>query len=661
MGGRGATSNLSQTNRPSVWAFEIKPLVTTDKITIGWSLHDDDGDLDRVGILRAADLNGRPDPDSWIELLDLRGGADSYGEAKDIPPAGISWYSLYVTDKAGNVAFARDPIQVNSTRVRGGAGDLQPSFQDVSHGHWAFDDIELLYRNGFTKGCSEGLEYCPDQGLTRAEYAVFAERSYHGTGHVPEDPALPYFIDTLLGDWFTNWVEGLRLDGLTAGCALSPPAFCPLQELPRKEGAVIALRIMNGEDYRPPTPVGIFVDAKGDWSDAWVEAAFQAGLLAPCEPGWEPKFCPDRPLTRAMTAHMMVIARGLSGSLELTSFRMLDATDGWATSDPKQTQILRTTDGGKTWRSVTPAETALGRSEVFFLNSTHAWVISFLDYLDPIVWRTKDGGDTWEASHLYAEPMDPGAPTHERAWMKFSDADHGWLTLDYSLGMMNPWFTVTFQTTNGGTTWERGSDPPCNDPEFGFLDAQFGWMLCASENEGEKPRLFQTNDGGQNWSTIELPLENEEISTCSGGAPMLLSSKNGALMFNCWPADYGSQIALLLQTQDGGQTWRSSKLPGDSSQLVAAHYDLQFLNPQTAILFGPDGYSAVEPLDRPIHRTLDGGQTWEKMGSLPGSAQISFVDIDHGWALMTSATGSALFYTADGGRTWDPLSIHVTP
>ncbi len=304
--------------------------------------------------------------------------------------------------------------------------------------------------------------------------------------------------------------------------------------------------------------------------------------------------------------------------------------------------------------------TLLARSEVFFLSPSHAWVISFQDHLDPIVWRTQDGGNTWEMSHLYPEPEAPGAPPHEKAWIGFTDPDHGWLALEYNLGMVNPRAVVLYLTDDGGTTWEHRSNLPCPAMAFNFFDAQHGWMVCYGDL---MPWLLQTADGGQNWSSIELPLpENEDVFACSGDSPTLFSPTSGALLLYCWSkAGSGSTLDLLYYKQDSEQTWRSSGLPGDSSQLVAPHYDVQFLDPQSAILFGPDGYPAVEPFERQIHRTLDGGQTWEKMGSLPWSAQINFVDIDHGWALRESGGRHTLLYTADGGRTWNAISLEVIP
>jgi len=47
------------------------------------------------------------------------------------------------------------------------------------------------------------------------------------------------------------------------------------------------------------------------WYAGWVQAAYGAGLIEPCATTPEMRFCPDDPLTRAVAAHMMVVAKGL--------------------------------------------------------------------------------------------------------------------------------------------------------------------------------------------------------------------------------------------------------------------------------------------------------------------------------------------------------------
>jgi hypothetical protein len=188
-----------------------------------------------------------------------------------------------------------------------------PTFTDVPFDHWAHDYIEALYAHGYVAGCSmDPLMYCPDATMIRAESAIFVERGIHGAGYMPPDPTEQVFVDVPLWEWFAKWASDLWEDGYTAGCGADPLIYCPLQEHTRTEGTVFFLRILNGADYVPPDPTGIFVDVSVDyWGAKWIEAAFNARLIPACETEPELRFCPGDPLDRAMAAYMMVRAKGL--------------------------------------------------------------------------------------------------------------------------------------------------------------------------------------------------------------------------------------------------------------------------------------------------------------------------------------------------------------
>jgi hypothetical protein len=188
------------------------------------------------------------------------------------------------------------------------------TFDDVPPDHWAFEYIETLYQNGYIAGCSDTpLLYCPEASMTRAESAVFIARGIHGAEYLPQDPAEQAFVDVPLSEWFSKWASALYQDGYTAGCGSDPLIFCPLQVHTIAEGTVFFLRMQNGSDYNPPEPIGIFTDVPvSQWYARWVEAAYAAGILLPCETTPELRACPDAPLTRAMGAYMMVRATDLT-------------------------------------------------------------------------------------------------------------------------------------------------------------------------------------------------------------------------------------------------------------------------------------------------------------------------------------------------------------
>jgi len=183
----------------------------------------------------------------------------------------------------------------------------QPIFQDVPFDHPYHDEIVYLYEQGFTAGCSSSpLLFCPDQILNRAESAVFMVRGKHGASFDPTTPGSEIFADVSSNEWYFRWVHTLYEDGFTAGCGTDPLIYCPVQEHTIAEGSVFNLRILYGEEYVPPAAEGIFADAPADtWYAKYVEAAYAAGLIEPCETLPELRICPEQTLSRALDAHML--------------------------------------------------------------------------------------------------------------------------------------------------------------------------------------------------------------------------------------------------------------------------------------------------------------------------------------------------------------------
>jgi hypothetical protein len=148
--------------------------------------------------------------------------------------------------------------------------------------------------------------------MNRAESAVFVVRGVQGSDFTPPDPTEKIFEDVALTEWYAKWATQLWNDGYTAGCGTDPLIYCPLQEHTIAEGSVFYLRMQNGADYEPPQATGIFADVPLDaWYARWIEEAYQAGILLPCQTEPELMACPLDLLDRAMGAYMMFQAKGL--------------------------------------------------------------------------------------------------------------------------------------------------------------------------------------------------------------------------------------------------------------------------------------------------------------------------------------------------------------
>jgi hypothetical protein len=195
-----------------------------------------------------------------------------------------------------------------------------PSFGDVPTSHPYWQDIEILYANGLTAGCSViPLNFCPDQIMDRAQSSVFVLRGNYGTGYTP--PVAPWdrFADDWSpGAWAEKWAEGMYNAGLTAGCATGPLRYCPWDQTPKVQAAVFGLRLKYGNSYVPAAATGtVFFDMTDTayFGTKWAEKAYADGLLPNCGTdvgSGKPLFCPNDPVSRGLGAYMIVRAKSLS-------------------------------------------------------------------------------------------------------------------------------------------------------------------------------------------------------------------------------------------------------------------------------------------------------------------------------------------------------------
>jgi hypothetical protein len=113
-------------------------------------------------------------------------------------------------------------------------------FGDVPPDYWAAAFIKQLVADGITVGCGNG-NYCPENGVTRAQMAVFLLRSEHGGSYTP--PAVG--SDTGFGDvptdyWAAAFIKQLVAEGITFGCGTN--IYCPEEPVTRAQMAVFLVR-----------------------------------------------------------------------------------------------------------------------------------------------------------------------------------------------------------------------------------------------------------------------------------------------------------------------------------------------------------------------------------------------------------------------------------
>jgi len=297
--------------------------------------------------------------------------------------------------------------------------------------------------------------------------------------------------------------------------------------------------------------------------------AFSVGLLA-LAPTWTP------------------LVSGVNGT-----FRGVSAvSDEIAWASGSGSTVLRTEDGGTTWRAIKITDDRVDFRDVDAIDAKTAYVLSIGNGPASRIYKTTDAGATWTPQFLNDDPavfLDA---------MTFWDEQHG-IVMGDSIGGK---FTL-LRTDNGGTTWTRippDSMPPALDNEGAFAAsgtnvAVFGTNVWIGTGAAAKARVLRSTDRGRTWQVFDTPL------IAGGSAGIFSIAFRDAMHGVIVGGDYRKEseaLDNLALTSDGGQTWTLVKERGLSGfRSVVAFVPGA---PMSAVAVGPQGSDL----------STDGGHTW---------------------------------------------------
>jgi len=361
----------------------------------------------------------------------------------------------------------------------------------------------------------------------------------------------------------------------------------------------------------------------------------------------------------------------------VTSINMMDANVGWATGGLENVgdHVLRTSDGGTTWADLTPPEEAAPSDDRktatgFFQDAQTGWVIfsltSGITPLQSVVWRTQDGGLSWQAS----QPLDLTNLTefYYPDYLQFADSQNGWVMVHVGAGMNHDYYAL-FRSQDGGVSWSRIQDPyndssgtmSCSKTDLLFTDASHGWLTGDCHGVAPGVQLFKSSDGGLTWETVTLvdPAGSPGMfstfdAACGAYDLFFFSNELGHLGVRCsfYDQDPITYQYFIYTTLDGGSTWVSSTYPGET---------LYFFSANTGWAFSTK-----------VQLTTDGGLTWKAVSNISWtvksswtqSAEVDFISEQIGWGVARGTEQPvplALVQTIKAGAKWAMLVPIVGP
>lgn len=261
------------------------------------------------------------------------------------------------------------------------------------------------------------------------------------------------------------------------------------------------------------------------------------------------------------------------------------------------------------------------------------------------VLRTVDGGRSWR------DVSPPGAVA-EKLELRDIEAFDARRAVALSIGEGEA--SRVLRTEDGGATWTetfRNPDPRAFYDCLTFFDTRRG--LAMSDPVDGKFRILSTDDGGRSWQV--LPSEGMP-EALPGEAGFAASGQClvGSGPRDVWLATGGGATARVLHSADRGLTWRvaDSTVPaGDPARGVFA---LAFRDRTTGLAVGGD-YRTGQASPRAAAVSRDGGHTWSQAATPPPAYRsgAAWYPYSRGTALAVGPTGTDV--TTDGGRSWRAL------
>ena len=363
--------------------------------------------------------------------------------------------------------------------------------------------------------------------------------------------------------------------------------------------------------------------------------------------------------------------------VRILNYKMFDTKAGWSVGQYLSIfddQLLRTTDGGKTWsdvlKHISPAPAGIkgNKASAAFLDAGRAW-ITFTprtpEKLDNVtIWRTSDGGSTFKAGNVDVKSLtgDYFAPSE----LGFFDENTGWLMAHMGVGMMKDYVAI-LTTKDGGGTWKVAVDPGKNNlpatgtktgvvftsPETGFVSGDYNGVMAGL-------LFFKTGDGGATWVPVSLPdpagaagIFTKEGNACGGDGLVFHTAQWGELMVRCTNLSSNKSSRWLYTTLNGGISWTSKALPGPWGQLYT-------LDMNSAWYLSAPGRDVVS--GSKMYQTKDDSKNWVVISSpINWTGQMQYVDANNGWVNAASGGTAVLVRSVDGGVSWGLVNPSLAP
>ena len=289
------------------------------------------------------------------------------------------------------------------------------------------------------------------------------------------------------------------------------------------------------------------------------------------------------------------------------------------------------------------------------------------------IWKTEDGGATW--SHIFNDTFGYTDNGRRRGNYFITDIavrdNNGVSELFVGVsGRLDDVFIGSYEaglykSIDGGNTFQRVEDLFYGESQSTDLDVYYninrikiagdnsiwvGTMNDSFSGTGIGGKIFKSTNG----NNFELVYEETTGNTESGRVELGVSSQNGDVAYALLQVYSQSNPVKIIKTIDGGANWTEMPLPVDSDPGIPENdftrgqsfYDL-------VIAVDPQNHDNVYVGGIDLHRSLDGGTTWEQISKWYNwNEPISYVHADQHAIVFNPQNPTEMVFGHDGGISW---------
>jgi photosystem II stability/assembly factor-like uncharacterized protein len=355
-------------------------------------------------------------------------------------------------------------------------------------------------------------------------------------------------------------------------------------------------------------------------------------------------------------------------------------------------KVMKTADGGKNFTDVTPTEGRYFQS-LSFMDENTGWVVC--RYKGGIL-KTTNGGDSWTNQSSDS--------TTEKLYSVFA--------LDENIAFVGGDNGIFLSTADGGATWENKTTGITSRIIGIYAFDSDNLLILYDTDDSTDPTILISNNGGNSWKTIHLPLSADLTSNylydlCgANNGVAYISAENGTIFKS---DDYGENWTIItidksvdyflfIKTINGERVWTGgengvtyygenfgsdwSKLNIPSREvirdiqvfddaLILLTKDQWFLTEDNgksyksytgwtncnfnSISSNGDRIMAVTSESANITISNDGGESWSSVSHVTNSVcpYLTDVLVSGGDTALYAGASGQIGYSVDGGKTWE--------